>query len=68
MVPLNNLGEILMAKKSTKTANVAKVRSMAAFKAHITRWTNVLKSAKKADVKREAKEQIARINQNMRAA
>lgn len=55
-----------MTKKSTKSQ--AKVRSMAAFKAHITRWTNVLKSAKKADLKRQAREQIKQISSNMRAA
>lgn len=56
--------------KSVKapTAAQAKTRSMAAYKAHITRQTQLIAASKSASVKSEAREAIRTITANMKAA
>lgn len=56
--------------KSVKapTAAQAKVRSMAAFKAHLTRQAQIIAGSKSATVKAEARDAIKTITANMRAA
>ena len=56
--------------KSAKapTAAQAKTRSMAAYKAHITRQTQLIAASKSASVKSEAREAIRTITANMKAA
>ena len=46
----------------------AKNRSMAAYKAHITRQTQLIAASKSASVKSEAREAIRSITANMKAA
>jgi hypothetical protein len=48
------------------TASQKQVRSMAAYKAHMTRQTNALKAAKKPEDKTAAREAIATISANMK--
>lgn len=59
-----------VVSKSAKapTAAQAKTRSMAAYKAHITRQTQVIAASKSASVKSEAREAIRTITANMKAA
>jgi hypothetical protein len=56
--------------KSAKapTAAQVKTRSMAAYKAHITRQTQLIAGTKSASVKSEAREAIRTITANMKAA
>ncbi len=56
--------------KSAKapTAAQMKTRSMAAYKAHITRQNQVIEASKSVTVKRDARAAIATITANMRAA
>lgn len=56
--------------KSAKapTAAQAKTRSMAAYKAHITRQNQLIEASKSSAVKSEARKAIATITANMRAA
>lgn len=50
------------------TAAQAKTRSMAAYKAHITRQNQILAASKSATVKSEARSAIKAITANMKAA
>lgn len=55
--------------KSVKvTAAQANTRSMAAYKAHLTRQAQIIAASKSASVKSEAREAIKTITANMRAA
>lgn len=56
--------------KSVKapTAAQAKTRSMAAYKAHITRQNQIIEASKSAAVKKDARTAIATITANMKAA
>lgn len=58
------------ASKSIKVPTVAqaKARSLAAYKAHITRQTMVLNASKSSDVKAAARKAIQVITANMKAA
>lgn len=58
-----------VAVKSVKpTAAQAKVRSMAAYKAHITRQNQILAASKSSTVKAEARQAIKTITANMQSA
>lgn len=61
---------VTTVSKSEKAPTVAqaKTRSMAAYKAHITRQQNALKAAKNPEAKSAAHAAIATITANMRAA
>jgi hypothetical protein len=50
------------------TAAQQKTRSMAAYKAHITRQNQILAASKSSTVKSEAREAIKAITANMKAA
>lgn len=71
--PVKSVSKAAVAKsvvtKSEKApaADKAKTRSMAAYKAHMTRQTNALKAAKKPEDKAAARAALDQVTSNMNA-
>jgi hypothetical protein len=68
-VKSKSAAKAVTVSKSAKPATAAQqTRSMAAYKAHITRQNQIIEASKSAAVKKDARVAIATITANMKSA